>query len=171
MRILCRNCSKTFLSEEFSGISRWISARFVVVSTYHTCIHVRIYWVSKMLNAENYNINVENDGRHDRVLCWITLCREIVWKRKIWSKANIFCGFVDFIFKVMAFLSHLNLFVFFFHFRFCILFAIRCIHNSHFWGCLVLSMGTNKSTCLFDDVNSNLNINCECEWWVFCKRP
>lgn len=44
-------------------------------------------------------------------------------KRKIWPKANIFCGFVNFLFKVMAFLSHLHLFFISFFF------VIRCIHS------------------------------------------
>lgn len=76
-------------------------------------------------------------------------------KKKNWPKASIFfCGFVDVFFKVMTFLSHLILFLLFFF-----IFTLLIVLN-------VVIMGTNKSTCLSDDVNSNLNINCECECLV-----
>lgn len=140
---------------------------FVVLSTHHTCIHERIYWVLKMLNAENYNINVENDVKHDRVLWGITLCKEILWKRKIGQKQIIFCGCFDFLFKVMAFPSHLNrnsFFLFSFSFSFFyFLFAAITIHTSEG---VINCVNGNKQEHLFIlwcEFESEYTINCECE--------
>lgn len=126
MRILCRNFS---IKRVFNHFTMNL-CRFVVVSTHHTCIHVRIYWVWKMLNSENYNINVENDGRHDRVFWGITFCNEIVWKRKIGQKRIFFVDLLIFSLKLWRSV-HTSIYLFFFFvFVFHLLFAVFTIHTS-----------------------------------------